>query len=94
MNDVHGVGYLSNCCLPSVFAGQGTATVATADPRFKNATAGDYRIGGTSPCRGKGLYEAWMANAVDFFGDPRARNGHVDIGYFQSPPAATTIILK
>ncbi len=94
VNDVYGVGYLSNCCLPAIFAGQGTATVATDDPRFKNAAAGDYRISGMSPCRGKGLYQAWMADAVDFFGNPRARGDHVDIGYFQSPPAGTTILLQ
>jgi hypothetical protein len=79
-----------NCCLPIAF---GTRTVV-GDPRFKNASSGDYRISGTSPCRDKGLYQAWMANAVDFFGNPRARNGHVDIGYFQSPPAGTTIFLR
>ena len=80
-----------NCCLPIAF---GTRTVVTDDPHFKNAARGDYRISGTSPCRDKGLYQAWMADAVDFFGNPRARNGHVDIGYFQSPPAGTTIFLR
>ena len=92
--NAYGVAYFSHCCLPAIFAGQGTATVATDDPRFKNAAAGDYRISGTSPCRGKGLYQAWMADATDFFGNPRTRGGHVDIGYFQSPPAGTTIFLQ
>ena len=92
--NVSGIGSFSHCCLPSVFAGQGTATVATADPQFKNPAAGDYRIRSTSPCRDKGLYQSWMADAVDFFGNPRARGAKVDIGYHQSEPTATAIFLK
>jgi hypothetical protein len=92
--NVSGIGYCSHCCLPAVFAGQGTATIATDDPCFKNAARGDYRITGASPCRDKGLYQSWMADAVDFFGNPRARGTHVDIGYHQSEPAGTTIFLR
>ena len=94
IHDAYGLSHFSHCCLPAIFAGQGTATVATDDPHFKNASRGDYRISGTSPCRDKGMYQAWMADAVDFFGNPRTRGGHVDIGYFQSPPAGTTIFLQ
>ena len=83
-------GMFKNNCFPSAHG----ANCVVGDPRFKNPSRGDYRISGTSPCRDKGLYQAWMADAVDFFGNPRARNGHVDIGYFQSPPAGTTILLK
>ena len=83
-------GRLVNCCAP-VAAG---ANCVTNNPRFKNAATGDYRIRGSSPCRGKGLYQAWMADATDFFGNPRARGSHVDIGYFQSPPASTAIFLQ
>ena len=81
---------IMNCCVPVSIG----SNCVTNDPHFKNAAAGDYRISGTSPCRDKGLYQTWMADAVDFFGNPRARNGHVDIGYFQSPPAGTTILLQ
>jgi hypothetical protein len=38
----------------------------------------------TSPLRGKGLLLAWMAEeATDFAGNPRVRDGKVDIGCFQ-----------
>ncbi len=94
IHDAYGISYFSHCCLPSVFAGQGAATVATADPQFKNSAAGDYRIRSTSPCRDKGLYQTWMADAIDFFGNPRARGAKVDIGYYQSEPAGTTLFLR
>ncbi len=94
VNDAYGVGYLSNCCLPSVFAGQGSGNVAVDDPQFKNLAAGDYRISGLSKCRNAGLYQSWMAGAVDFFGNSRARGTKVDIGYHQSEPAALTIFLQ
>ena len=94
IHDAYGIGFFSHCCLPAVFAGRGTVTVATNDPCFKNAARGDYRITGASPCRDKGFYQSWMADAVDFFGNPRARGTHVDIGYHQSEPAGTTIFLR
>ncbi len=83
-------GMFKNNAFPSA---HGSACV-TNDPQFKNPAAGDYRICGTSPCRDKGLYQSWMADAVDFFGNPRARGTKVDIGYHQSEPAGTTIFLR
>ena len=90
-HNVHGAAanFLNNC----IPIAHGTACV-TGDPQFKNAAAGDYRIRGSSPCRDKGLYQDWMADAVDFFDNPRARGRHVDIGYHQSEPTALTIFLQ
>ena len=63
-HDVMGLpGMFQNNAFPSA---HGSACV-TADPQFKNPSAGDYRIRSTSPCRDKGLYQSWMADAVDFF---------------------------
>ena len=83
-------GMFQNNAFPSAHGSR----CVTADPQFKNPAAGDYRIRSTSPCRDKGLYQSWMADAVDFFGNPRARGAKVDIGYHQSEPAAMTIFLQ
>ena len=36
-----------------------------------------------SPLVGKGLVLDWMADATDFAGNPRLRDGKVDIGCYQ-----------
>ena len=87
--NAYGVSYFSHCLLPSLFAGQGSATVAADDPGFRDAANGDYRILASSPAYRKGLAQSWMTEALDFYGNPRRRGGHVDIGLHQSPSAST-----
>ena len=61
-----------------------TATVTTCwtdDPSFE---AGSYRLSASSPCIDAGTNQDWMDGATDLAGDPRIRNGHVDIGAFES----------
>ena len=61
-----------------------TATVTTCwmeDPSFE---AGSYRLSASSPCIDAGTNQDWMDGATDLAGDPRIRNGFVDIGAFES----------
>ena len=61
-----------------------TATVTTCwteDPFFET---GSYRLSISSPCIDAGTNQDWMDGAVDLAGDPRIRNGYVDIGAFES----------
>ena len=61
-----------------------TATVTTCwteDPFFET---GSYRLSVSSPCIDAGTNQDWMDGAVDLAGDPRIRNGYVDIGAFES----------
>ena len=37
----------------------------------------------------RAAFESWMTEALDFYGNPRRRGGHVDIGLHQSPSAST-----
>lgn len=67
----------------------------TADPCFRNATEGDYRLEGDSPCRKAGLYMDWMADAKDFFGNPRAvSRRYVTIGCHQHRPLGFLMIIR
>ena len=61
-----------------------TATVTTCrteDPFFEE---GGYRLSISSPCIDAGTNQPWMDGAADLAGDPRIRNGFVDIGAFES----------
>ena len=66
----------------------GRANIGSADdPGFVNAAKGDYRLQYGAPARNKGLYEDWMATAVDLKGNPRSKNpvkGKVDIGCYET----------
>lgn len=75
---------VKNCvfvqCVP---VGEGSFTCE--DAKFVDAAAGDYRITLGSPLRFKGLYEDWMREAADFWGNPRTvGRKRVDIGAFQT----------
>jgi len=54
------------------------------DPRFRNAAAWDFRLHGNSACINTGVYQTWMASAVDLDGTPRVREERVDIGAYES----------
>jgi hypothetical protein len=62
-------------------------TVASANAGFVGGNgAGRYEPGFSSPARGAGVVQDWMADATDVRGDaafPRLRDGVVDIGCYQ-----------
>ncbi len=68
---------ITNCCLsadiPSDVASQFTVYGhQVADPRFRNAAAGDYTIRRSSPCLDAGMKLDWMgASAIDLSWMPR-----------------------
>jgi len=48
-----------------------------------------------SPCAYSGLYQAWMADATDFFGNPRATPGKkVSIGFCQAPNKGLMLLVR
>lgn len=67
-----------------------------ADPLFVDAANGDYRLSENSPCKGKGLNEAWMADAQDLAGlKHRIYGENVDIGAYEIfIPAAFTMVIR
>ena len=98
INDATGItdsGYV-NCFFDSGrdWAATGTGAVVAADPKFRDAAAGDYRLLPSSPCKNAGVYEEWMEGEKDFFGAARSRAAkYVDIGFQQLPPGGTALII-
>jgi hypothetical protein len=79
----------TNCCTaPSL----GTRCT-TGDPKFESRAAGNFRLTLGSPCVDAGLYEPWMANAVDLDGRRRVQRAGVDIGAYELLPAGSAIVL-
>ena len=68
------------------------------DPLFVDAANGDYRLSENSPCRGRGLNEAWMLadGAQDLAGlKKRIYGENVDIGAYEIYiPAAFTMVIR
>ena len=77
---------MKNCCtLPAVEEGDQRRIInqIAADPKFRHAAAGDYRLCADSPCRDAGTNMDWMSGAVDLEGNARIINGIVDIGAYE-----------
>jgi hypothetical protein len=77
--DEPGIAYYS--CSPDLT--HGVNGNITADPLFKKADEGDYRLLSASPCRNTGVVQPWMAGATDLEGNPRVRANKVDMGCYQ-----------
>ena len=83
-------GVASNNCSSASF---GTNSVV-ANPRFRDLAAGDFRIGRDSPCHDAGLYEDWMDNSLDCWGNPRHdTKNRVDIGAYEDHSSMTMILM-
>ena len=83
------------CCafVDSDFVGEGS--FSCEDAKFVDEAAGDYRITLGSPLRFKGLYEGWMREATDFWGNPRVvGRKRVDIGAFQTQGNGMMLMVK
>jgi hypothetical protein len=63
----------------------------TADPRFKNAALGDYRLTSDSPCHNTGVVQSWMTAATDLDDSPRRLGNSVDMGCYQSASGRGTV---
>lgn len=94
-------GVVSNCFFATL-ATVGTAIgngvqgcIAGKDPKFVDATQGDWRVRGSSKARGAGLLLDWMtAEATDLLGEPRTRDGQVDLGCYQAFFPGFTVIFR
>ncbi len=81
---------LSYSCVSPAVAGSGNMAAA---PVFKNAAGGNYRLRANSPCVDAGLYQDWMAEAMDLDGNMRVR-GVVDIGAYEARFSGTHLIVR
>ena len=55
----------------------------SADPRFVDAANGDFRLKNSSPCKNKGIWEDWMANAFYLSGDARLLDDVSNMGCYE-----------
>ena len=89
-------GTVKNCIALSATTTGGTVEFNSfnADPHFKNAARGDYRLASASPCLDAGDDTLWdnLDVAVDLDGNPRLRLSHVDLGCYERQ--FTTLILS
>ncbi len=68
----------------------------SADPLFEGAATNNYRLRKESPCLNAGINLAWMIGALDLDGDPRIKNGLVDMGAYECLllPKGTVFLLR
>ena len=78
-------GTASNCCSPSYWLPAGSGNTA-ANPRFRDRTAGDFRLSPGSPCIDAGTNG--VGGATDLDGNNRTNNGVVDMGAYEFTPTA------
>ena len=74
-----GMAYLYTCASPAP-AGPGNMDV---DPKFVDASAGNYRLALGSPLIDGGTNQPWMAASLDLDSNARIMNGRTDIGAYE-----------
>jgi len=78
-------GTVTHTCSQPLPSGEGNTNAAPMLADIENG-----RLLPGSPCAGAGLYEGWMADALDLEGEPRANEGKVDMGADQLAEAGLT----
>jgi len=68
--------------------------ILSADPRFKDAAAGDYTLRKRSPCINAGDTTGFTQTDVDLAGNLRVRNGQVDLGCYECEKKGLAILVK
>jgi len=86
-----GIVFTNSCTFPMT-AGAYDVGVVTNAPAFVNCARGDFHLTSSSPCIDKGVFRTWMNGAVDLGGASRIIGTAVDMGAFESPPRAGTLI--
>lgn len=67
----------------------------SADPRFRRAAKGNYRLRSGSPCIEGGVELEWMtADATDLDGTPRKQSAKPSMGCYEGIPAGLSILVK
>jgi hypothetical protein len=85
-------GTITYSCFASATTGDGSGNLA-ADPAFKNAGAGDYRLLAASPCVDAGCNAGWTAADLDLAGVARLFGRTVDIGAYENTATRGTVLL-
>ena len=84
VNVNYGVSF-QNCCYGTILDGfklvDAGGTFQCDNPRF--AEEGSHQLRYNSPLRGKGALLGWTAADTDLAGNPRLRDGKVDLGCYQ-----------
>lgn len=65
-----------------------------ADPLFKGAAVGDYRLTRNSPAVNAGLKEDWMVDTLDLAGNARVNGRTVDLGAYELVVKGLSIIVR
>jgi hypothetical protein len=86
-SDISGSGTSEYSCSPGLSGGGNIG----GDPKFINASAGNYRLLASSPCVNVGANASWMTNASDLDGNPRLFGGTVDMGAYEYAPPSVAI---
>ena len=79
-----------NNCLPNPEKLTGTGNF-DADPLFRNATAGDYRLHASSRCRNAGNNALGAQASVDVYGNKRRVGRNIDVGCAECIPGFSII---
>lgn len=93
----YATNYLYNCSFGTEPSGANKIkeNVITGDPLFVDPENGDFRLRGSSPAAGSGIYESWMDGARDLAGNPRITPGAgVDMGAYAFRPSGALLILR
>jgi hypothetical protein len=87
--------YMTNSCCPTLTgAGNFFATnCITGNPKFVAPAASDFQLGKGSPCINAGILLSWItADAIDLAGGKRVKGIRVDMGAYEAPPPAGTVM--
>jgi hypothetical protein len=90
-NYYHSASAVSYSCAPELTSGTGNIT---SDPLFEDPASADYHLRRTSPCIDAGTNQTYvlMAGATDLDGNARIVGGRVDMGAYELPPPAATVL--
>jgi hypothetical protein len=72
--------FTNSCAMP--LPAFGAANIPDT-PRFVDLSAGNCRLQSLSPCRDRGLFQAWMNGAPDLDGKRRIMGSDVDMGCYE-----------
>ena len=85
-----------NCCAWPAAEGAFLAAngCVNADPKFRDASSGDFALRATSPCRDTGVNEPWMSTLSDLVGNRRIAGSMPDMGCYEFVPRAFAISFR
>ncbi len=80
-----------NCVYPTETDYADYERILTADPLFRDAESGDFRLTSHSPCVGNGN-NGNVSSMTDLFGNRRIKGRNIDLGCYELPYSQATII--